>query len=842
MAKYRISAPDGNTYQIEGPDGATQEQVQNEVIRQNPHLAGPTASVTPTPPAKPLTGPEAIPVEPGANTTITPDKPQGWWDKYVGLQKVLPTLASGVVAGAVAPVAGVAHGLFAGKYGTRQGVADADAFAGKVSNALTYQPNNPLTEQIVGGIGNAMQNMIGVPIPTLNALGQAAPAATRAVRDVVRAGAAPVTDLATVPLAARAAEKQAALIAQSEKNAPRIETAKKAVEMGLLLDTTVSNPTKGARVLNAITGQGPRQQAMSAHNETRIQELVKEDIGLPPEARLDKEHGVASYRKAVEAAAAPYDEVAKLPTLVADGDVLQKIESLRVKPVVGGGSEAASAAARVNEVVNNTLTAAAEGKFNGAEAVRTIRKFRKEAQTVFDAQRKGTVVDPIVADGAEAKIALADTLETLIENNLTTNPDLLKQFQDARVKIATIKAYERATDFNTGKIDTGALASATGNNGLLTGRIKDIGNVAGMFPETFAKPSTKGTGITHIYRSTPGGLMGAAIGSAIAPGMGTAIGGGAGVLAGEVVGRMKARSMMTPEYQAANAVPKDYRPAPNGMRPVEPNYSPNQMVPFDPRNAVVDPYKGEVMNVPNWVPGGERFTTSPIPPGAPQLGAPTAEGTLQGVQQRRAFDYRMQKALDEQQQAVQAQQAATQRQPTGRGTLFDLDPVTGKLVPVDTTLKGATPDILMAATSRSLDTAAKKVTSGQHHMMTAAEKVVWDKTKVDLASAAPELSALTEAQITQKMLDRKWVSDTIAKAREKAAAFDEIARRASSAQAARDAVASRDRLMDLVESLQDKLSTPRPTRSGVQGKKTREAQRLNNLGTAAENVNALTNQ
>ena len=40
MAKYRIQAPDGKTYEIEGPSGATTEQVQAEVIRQNPHLAG----------------------------------------------------------------------------------------------------------------------------------------------------------------------------------------------------------------------------------------------------------------------------------------------------------------------------------------------------------------------------------------------------------------------------------------------------------------------------------------------------------------------------------------------------------------------------------------------------------------------------------------------------------------------------------------------------------------------------------------------------------------------------------------------------------------------------------
>lgn len=39
MPTYRITAPDGKTYQIEGPPGATTEQVRAAVVKQNPHLA-----------------------------------------------------------------------------------------------------------------------------------------------------------------------------------------------------------------------------------------------------------------------------------------------------------------------------------------------------------------------------------------------------------------------------------------------------------------------------------------------------------------------------------------------------------------------------------------------------------------------------------------------------------------------------------------------------------------------------------------------------------------------------------------------------------------------------------
>lgn len=49
MTTYSIQAPDGKTYQIDGPQGATQEQVQAEVMRQNPHLSdAPQGGAAPT--------------------------------------------------------------------------------------------------------------------------------------------------------------------------------------------------------------------------------------------------------------------------------------------------------------------------------------------------------------------------------------------------------------------------------------------------------------------------------------------------------------------------------------------------------------------------------------------------------------------------------------------------------------------------------------------------------------------------------------------------------------------------------------------------------------------------
>ncbi len=42
-----MQAPDGKTYQIAGPDGASDDQVRAEIVKQNPHLAAEPAPAAP---------------------------------------------------------------------------------------------------------------------------------------------------------------------------------------------------------------------------------------------------------------------------------------------------------------------------------------------------------------------------------------------------------------------------------------------------------------------------------------------------------------------------------------------------------------------------------------------------------------------------------------------------------------------------------------------------------------------------------------------------------------------------------------------------------------------------
>jgi len=96
MATYAITAPNGQEYHIDGPEGATQEQVQAEVMRQFPEIAGApdeglTGSVTDTgdygqqPPPEAAAAPEAAPPAPQDDSAL--------YGFYKGLMKPVDNLS-----------------------------------------------------------------------------------------------------------------------------------------------------------------------------------------------------------------------------------------------------------------------------------------------------------------------------------------------------------------------------------------------------------------------------------------------------------------------------------------------------------------------------------------------------------------------------------------------------------------------------------------------------------------------------------------------------------------------------------------------------------------------------
>ena len=773
-------------------------------------------------------GAAGIPTETGANLIPTATQPRSMFERVMGNIETLPALAGGAVGGLVAPIAQLGHEMLGGQAFTPEGKAAAAKFGQQVSGQF-YQPRTPEAQRNVQAVGEFMAPMVGVPMGALGDLGRATAPATRAIGDVARSEGSLVKGAIAAPLEARAARIQEGRVAQSYANAPTIEAAQAAQRIGAAVNPAVSNPTLANRVKGAMAGPTVVEEKLAKDNVSAVTNKVREDLGVPVNKPLDK----TAIETALDTASKPYDVVRQMPTLVPDANVIQSIEALR-KPAsaVAKGKVEAS-----NALINNMLEEVRQGR-SGADILTDIRQLRAEANSIYKRRDKGLNV-PTAAEIAEAdtRTGIAKAYEQLIDSNVT-DPKTLGDLQAARTKMAQIYDHERALDYGQQKIDPQAYAKMYDERkGNMTGVGADIGKAASVFPSVFTlTPAAEGA-LPRLSRAGAAGALGAALGSPFGP-MGAAAGLAAGTGTGAIAGGLAAKRIGTPAYQAAHAIPKDYRPPVNMLRPVEPSVTTNSLVPYNYAQSVVMP--GEQ---PNFVFGRpEAQVTAGMPQGGPaQLAAPSAQGTMNALRTEQARAGEMSRTLGQQAEAAQAAQAAAApRQPATGGIQFDLDPVTGRLVPTSAGVRGATPEVFQADTGASLKSATDKVAAGQQFAMSAAEKVAWDKTRVDLASVAPEYKSLTPKQLSTKMMDRQWVADTISKIQEKIAAFDEIGKRAQGADAIRAAVVARDKLADTLMTLEETLRPPRPVSGTTQGPKTRDFIR-NQLNPSAVNpsTNAL---
>ena len=765
---------------------------------------------------------EATPADiPGAVAQPTYQEPS-MTDRLLGLPETAATIISGGASG----LAGQVAGIFGGKLGQGPNVKLAE----KIMQAGTYRPTGEGAQanlQSLGAVGSALPGFI----PAVGQAGQIAQSA-----NVLAARATPAINALRneaqmirefQPFPERAARLQQERITQSFQNAPQIEAAQAAQRLGVAIPPAVSNPTRSNKIIAALTGSPEARMARS--NELQWTNAAKKDMGLTPATTLDKS-AFDKVRSSPEITK-PYEAVGGISQLTPDEQTLSIIEGLRTPALIGGEASARA----VSGLIDSTVQKLNAG-LSGSEALANIRNLRQSAQTVYNAQRKGiTPPSPESISVADASMAIANQLEELAAQNLTGTQ--ARAFQNARTLLAKTYDYERATDFNTGRIDPTQLA-AMAEQKPLTGTAADIARVAANFPTIAEVKPGAAPILPTLARGGTGGTLGFGLGSVVGfPALGGVIGASGGMLANALM----ARRMSTPAYQAANAMPPDYRPPVNALRPVEPGSS--NLAMFNPQSAVLPPEY-----TPNFtMPGQPQQPRSAYeaaqqalreqglqrtgslgpdmqPAGVPpQLPMPGTEGPAQA----RGYEYARDRAAAE---AAAVQSGA--RQPAAGGMLYELDPFTGKLRPVDQGVKGATPETFVNYGS-ALESAVGKVMRGERPTMTAEEMIAWKKTRVDLAAADPGYAKLSDKTITEKMMDRKWVGDTIQKARDQARAFEEIAARAKDAQSKRDAIAKRDQLMDLLETLESKYAQPRPTPS-PQGPKTREARR-NALAPQSEN-------
>lgn len=679
-----------------------------------------------------------------------------------------------------------------------------------------------------------------------------APKVVPPVAKAVKQAVAPVIEKANIgvqmPFEPARQAKRERLSAESYAKAPQLDAIAEAQRLKLALNPVDIENSISARAYSAAAGpRGP--EALAKINQPRVIEIAKNELGIDSTTSLTS---TAPYKQARANLAAPYEQVKKLPIQQADDAMIQRLEDIRTDLNVIGANEYAPA---ISKIVDDAIAKTQTG-LTGEALIKNISVLRERARKTYN--NKSATTEAL--DIADTNLKIATELESMIDNSIF-NPKLLGEYRDARQKMARTYAYEGATDFNTGKVDVSKLARITAKDNALTGDIASLGKIAGNFPEAFTtQVASKLISIPRLTRSGLGGATGALIGSPF--GMtGSLIGMGVGSVLGEFGGGLAAKRMASPGYQAGLTM-QDYRIPINQLAasaaPIPQNRA---VVPFDPRNAVVQP--GEDPYFPNfqmqgqgrpatnivWDPTTKTYRADfppevmPSPPNVPNnlLGMsaePAGGGQMNALRMEDARRAALSRAQGQQVEAQQAAAEAAARKPAGGEVILDIDPITGRMREASQGVKGATPETFRNLSS--LDEAAKKVTAGKLFDLTAAEKVAWEKATVDIKDLGPGYTKLDDKAIAKKMMDREWVAQAYAKAREKAAMFDDIAKRAANEQTKFDAGVKRDQMLDLLSTLEDNLRKPRPTSSGGQGPKTREA--IRNKLAGGENKNALSEE
>lgn len=657
----------------------------------------------------------------------------------------------------------------------------------------------------------------------------AAPAAARPVARAVRDVAAPAIERAVVgakmPFEPRAQARRERLSQEDYARGPQIDAAADAQRLGIALNPVDIEPSRMAKLTSMTAGpRGP--EALANVNKNQVRTIALNEMDLPPTTQLNTPQAFQQARKQV---AKPYDEVAKLPIQQADDAMVRRLESLRADLDIIGAKEYAPA---IGKIVDDAISKTQTG-LTGEQLIKNISVLRERARKTYN--NKSATTEAL--DIADTNLKVATELESLIENSIF-NPKLLDQFRDARQKMARSYAYEGATDLNTGMLDVKKLSRITAKDNNLTGDIASLGRIAGNFPDVFSAAPTPGAlTAPRLSRSGAGGAAGALVGSQFGL-TGSILGGALGGLGTEVVGAAAARRMASPNYQAGLNL-RDMRIPVNqlaaSMQPIPQNRA---IVPYEAPVEVLmpgeGPYQPNFVMQPNQY--GPRVTTPGFAPGPAQLPAPSAQGTLNMLRAEDARRGQMSRTLGQQaeQQAAAAEAAA--RRPTSGAVEMQINPLTG-LPEIATGIRGATPATFQDFGS-TLKSATDKATAGRMFDLTAAEKVAFDKTRVDLAEAVPGMKSLTDKAVAAKMQDRAWVQDAVSKAQERARAFEAIAARADTERARQSALANRERMLDLAEQMEDMLRPARPVKTGGQGPKTRAFQR-NMLTPEQEIQNAL---
>lgn len=520
MAKFTFTSPQGQSYDVEGPDGATQEQAF-AILQQ--HL-GAAAGGAPSVDAAFAAG-NAHNLIPGSENAPAPSKAPD--ASLAGVPGAVLTTLSAIPATAAGAVAGAAKTLTSGNFGTPEGIAEGEKTAQDVANRFTYQPS-PAGAATLEAAGDVLDRS---KLAGLN------PAEVPAIAEATKPAAAALKSELAAEDAAMAQSAATARAAKATAAAPTVSVLQKAKGLGLKLipaQTDVGG-YKGAAnaVLSSLGGKTRTEQDISLANAPAVNRVVERHFGVdePLVPTTIDESGQATgplldiRNAAVEQG---YDPVRQVGQIQGDQALYNRLDQL--------GARARNAAAGdTSGVFKDQVTPIMEGlkqpTYDSSALIDRIGVLRDQAASTTDRGMK------------QALYGAANAFEDLLDRSLPPGSDLLNNFRAARTKIA--QSYDVAPSLTpSGDVNMQTLA-ARGKSTTKAPLSGDLGTLS-----DFARTQSKAVQpVARLGGPTPYSPVDLGI---------AAITGKPEYL-GTIVGRPLVRKLLTSDwYQRKFVRPQDY--------------------------------------------------------------------------------------------------------------------------------------------------------------------------------------------------------------------------------------------------------------------------------------------
>lgn len=476
MAQYRVTSPDGQTYNVTGPDGATDDQVLAQVHDYtNPQPKAPGGQLGK------LAGKAAAEPRPDRSDSEMTDFIAGNLNKGVAMAAGAPVDTAQNVYNLGKAAVGTATGrpqdfpLVEGTPGGSQSIenlmrqggmirpgADPTSSAGAyAARALQFIPGAMVGRPSPGRIPSPPTSMMQrATQPIAQTAQYAAPRVGAAVSSGLasQAGediAGPVGGMAgaMLPGAGAARNRGAGERATAERQSERFGKAK---DMGIPIP--------------------PREMKPDVQQQS-IQDKVTQTLGVPRGTEIEGKM-LDNLRKS------HYDDylaIIKEPSL---GGKIQSTPSFQKEVQDMATSERRLRRefpdiAKDKEMQSALSNFAGRTEFTAEGAMRIVQRLRNMAQ-----RNLGVAGNDQSAQLGHIQKGMASAMESLIEENLqrTGKPELMERFRKARTAIAMSHDVEAALDPKTRKIDAGRLSALMTEGKPLSGGLRDIGEVAGQFP------------------------------------------------------------------------------------------------------------------------------------------------------------------------------------------------------------------------------------------------------------------------------------------------------------------------------------------------------------------------